>query len=294
MNVKKLLFNNVISGGGDTPTPTATLITDSLYTHLDANDISGKNWHDRMGHYNFVSDSTLGLTIAAYNLNCEKMFRRYKMAYCSSFKFSAFPFTLEFTVVISAAQSHAILCSCTTLSKFKICCNGDNHLGMYSTNTSPNEVSNLIPVSSITNNTLHVIDYVFVSANKLLVYLDGELTATHTTTIYADGKKMAQGTKITYEPWQAAPAGEDSRNYIGRTQWWDNNSDNGDVVGTLDNFRLYDIALTAEEIANVTSDIKACTKPRTDSCALYSINGRRLETEPSRGMFIKSGKKMIK
>ena len=118
--------------------------------------------------------------------------------------------------------------------------------------------------------------------------------ATKTTTIYANGKQVAQGTNVTYEAWQAAPNGNDGRNYIGRTQWWDNNSDNGDVVGTLDNFRLYDIALTAEEIANVTSDIKACTKPLTDSCALYSINGIRLETEPSRGMFIKSGKKMIK
>ena len=196
MNVKKLLFNNVISGGGDTPAPTAVLTTDSLYTHLDANDIGGKNWHDRMGHYNFVSDSTLGLTIAAYNLKCEKMLRKYKMAYCSSFKFSAFPFTLEFTVVISAAQSHSILCSCTTLSKFKICCNGDNHLGMYSTNASPNEVSNLIPVSSITDNTLHVIDYVFVSANKLLVYLDGVLTATHTSTTFSNNMLSQTGFQL--------------------------------------------------------------------------------------------------
>ena len=185
MNVKKLLFNNVISGGGDTPAPTAVLITDSLYTHLDANDISGKNWHDRMGHYNFVSDSTLGLTIAAYNLKCEKMLRRYKMAYCSSFKFSAFPFTLEFTVIISAAQSHSILCSCTTLSKFKICCNGDNHLGMYSTKASPNEVKGLIPVSSITDNSLHVIDFVFVSSGKLLAYLDGVLITTNNSTIFS-------------------------------------------------------------------------------------------------------------
>ena len=191
MNVKKLLFNNVISGGGDTPAPTAVLTTDSLYTHLDANDISGKNWHDRMGHYNFVSDSTLGITIAAYNLKCEKMLRRYKMAYCSSFKFSAFPFTLEFTVIISAAQSHSILCSCTTLSKFKICCNGDNHLGMYSTNASPNEVKGLIPVSSITDNSLHVIDFVFVSSGKLLAYLDGVLITTNNSTIFS-GSMLSQ------------------------------------------------------------------------------------------------------
>ena len=196
MSSEVLLFNNVTSGGGDTPAPTATLTTDSLYTHLDANDIDGKNWHDRMGNYNFVSDSTLGLTTTAYNLSCEKMFSRYKRAYCGSFKFSAFPFTLEFTVIISAAQSHSILCSCTALSKFKICCNGDNHLGMYSTNASPKEVSNLIPVSSITDNTLHVIDYVFVSANKLLVYLDGVLTATHTSTTFSNNMLSQTGFQL--------------------------------------------------------------------------------------------------
>ena len=196
MSSEILLFNNVTSGGGDTPTPTAILITDSLYTHLDSYDIVKKNWDDRMGHYNFVSDVSFGYTTTAYNLHCEKDGRNYKMAYCNSFKFGAFPFTLEFTVVISAAQSHAILCSCTTLSKFKICCNGDNHLGMYSTNASPNEVSNLIPVSSITNNTLHVIDYVFVSANKLLVYLDGELTATHTSTTFSNSMLSQTGFQL--------------------------------------------------------------------------------------------------
>ena len=99
--------------------------------------------------------------------------------------------------------------------------------------------------------------------------------ATHTTTIYADGKKVAQGTKITYEPWQAAPAGEDSRNYIGRTQWWDNNSDNGDVCGTIDNFRLYNIALTAEELSEIASDIN--TVPEgidMTATGLYVLGGR--------------------
>lgn len=196
MSSEILLFNNVTSGGGDTPTPTATLTTDKLHTHLDANDIDGKKWHDRMGHYNFDSDASLGLTTTAYNLTCEKVLSKYKKAYCGSFKFNAFPFTLEFTVQISAAQSHSILCSCTTLSKFKICCNGDSHLGMYSTNASPNEVSNLIPVSSITDNNLHVIDYVFVSANKLLVYLDGELTATHTTTVFSNNMLSQTGFQL--------------------------------------------------------------------------------------------------
>ena len=182
MSVKKLLFNNVTSGGGDTPTPTATLITDSLYTHLDSNDIFMRNWDDRMGHYNYKFDSSLGLTTTAYKLNCTED----EMAYCNGFKFGAFPFTLEFTVVISAAQSHATLCSCHSLDKFKICCNGDNHLGMYSTKASPNEVKGLIPVSSITDNSLHVIDFVFVSSGKLLAYLDGVLITTNNSTIFSN------------------------------------------------------------------------------------------------------------
>lgn len=194
MNVKKLLFNNVTSGGGGTPTPTATLITDSLYTHLDGNDISGKNWDDRMGHYNFVSEASLGLTTTAYNLTCERVLSKVKQAKCSSFKFNAFPFTLEFTVQISAAQSQSILCSCTTINRFKICCNSDSHLGMYSTNASPSEIKGLIPISSITDNTLHVIDYVFVSNKKLLVYLDGVLITTHTSTTF--NKNMLSQTSL--------------------------------------------------------------------------------------------------
>ena len=196
MSSEVLLFNNVTSGGGDTPAPTATLITDSLYTHLDSYDIYKKRWDDRMGHYNFVSDVSFGLITTVYNLRCEKELRNYKMAYCNSFKFGAFPFTLEFTVVISAAQSHATLCSCTTLSKFKICCNGDNHLGMYSTNASPNEVKGLIPVSSITDNSLHVIDYVFVSSGKLLAYLDGVLIATTNSTAFSNNMLSQTGFQL--------------------------------------------------------------------------------------------------
>lgn len=196
MDAKKLLFNNIISGGGDTPAPKATLISDSLYAHLDANDISGKEWNDRMGHYNFVSDSSLGFTTGAYNLTCVKVFRHYKRAYCSSFKFSAFPFTLELTIKVSAAQSNAPLCSCIVLTKFIIGSRGNNTLGMYSTNASPNEVTNLMPISSITDDTLHVIDYVFVSNNKLLVYLDGVLTAEHISTTFSNNMLSQSGFQL--------------------------------------------------------------------------------------------------
>lgn len=119
--------------------------------------------------------------------------------------------------------------------------------------------------------------------------------ATHTTTIYADGKKVAQGTKVTYEPWQAAPAGEDSRNYIGRTQWWDNNSDNGDVCGTLDNFRLYNIALTAEELSEIASGINTMVPTIAPANKnIYSLAGVQLNSEPNKGIYIKGGKKIVK
>ena len=241
MNVKKLLFNNATSGGGDTPAPTAILTTDSLYTHLDGNDISGKKWHDRMGHYNFVSDSSLGITFKAYYLRCEYVLRKYKRAYCSSFKFSAFPFTLEFTITATKAHSYATLCSCIDIPKFKICCNGDSHLGMYSTNASPNEIKGLIPASSITDNNLHVIDYVFVSANKLLVYFDGELTATHTTTTFSNNMLSQTGFQLG--------AADDGSGSV--------------FVGLLYSFRYYKKELSEYEIR--CNCLYEATQGRTDA-----------------------------
>lgn len=240
MSSEILLFNNVTSGGGDTPTPTAILITDSLYTHLDSYDIVKNKWDDRMGHYNFRSDVSFGYTTTAYNLHCEKDGRDYKMAYCNSFKFGAFPFTLEFTVVISAAQSHAILCSCTTLSKFKICCNGDNHLGMYSTNASPNEVKGLIPVSSITDNSLHVIDYVFVSSGKLLAYLDGVLITTTNSTTFSNNMLSQTG-------FQLGAASDSARSVF---------------AGYLYSFRYYKKGLSEYEIR--CNCLYEATQERTD------------------------------
>ena len=67
---------------------------------------------------------------------------------------------------------------------------------MYSTNASPNEVTNLIPVSSLTDNTLHVIDYVFASNSKLLVYLDGVLTAEHISTVFSNNMLSQSGFQL--------------------------------------------------------------------------------------------------
>lgn len=77
--------------------------------------------------------------------------------------------------------------------------------------------------------------------------------ATKTTRIYSNGSQVGTGTNIIYEPWQLYAIAPDNRNYIGRTQWWDSSvaADNIDFKGTIDDFMLYDITLTAEEIVQL-------------------------------------------
>ena len=76
---------------------------------------------------------------------------------------------------------------------------------------------------------------------------------TKTTKVYLNGTEVASATTFTYEPYQLSLIGADNRNYIGRTQWWDSSvaASNVDLVGTIDDFMLYDIALTAAEIKQV-------------------------------------------
>lgn len=73
---------------------------------------------------------------------------------------------------------------------------------------------------------------------------------TKTTKIYVDGVETASGTNITKEPYMVAAMGANNRNYIGRTQWWDTSeaNNNADYCGTIDDFYLYNIALTKAEI----------------------------------------------
>lgn len=85
---------------------------------------------------------------------------------------------------------------------------------------------------------------------KLAVTFDA---ASKTTTIYVDGEKIVSGTANQVEPYQLEQLAADSRNYIGRTQWWDSSyaSDNVDFAGSIGGFRLYDIALTRKEICEL-------------------------------------------
>ena len=164
MNVKKLLFNNIISGGGGTPT--AVLITDSLYTHLDAKDISQNKWHDRMGHYDFTTSSPSSSLGNSFNLNGYT-------ATSTNFTFGSFPFTLEFAVNIIATQSWGRLFSNTVVNDFKICHRNNGYYGIYSSHMAPVSINEGILCNSVNDGTLHILDFVFVSSKEVIFYLDG-------------------------------------------------------------------------------------------------------------------------
>jgi len=85
---------------------------------------------------------------------------------------------------------------------------------------------------------------------KLAVSYDA---ATHTTTIFVNGEEAASGTANQVEAYQLYELAKDTRNYIGRTQWWDTQykGDNVDFQGTIDGFRFYDLCLTRQEICQL-------------------------------------------
>ncbi len=87
---------------------------------------------------------------------------------------------------------------------------------------------------------------------KLAVSYDA---ATKLTTIYVDGEVSASGMANLVEAYQLEELAKDTRNYIGRTQWWDSSykADNVDFVGTIDQFRMYDVCLTRKEICELQS-----------------------------------------
>lgn len=76
---------------------------------------------------------------------------------------------------------------------------------------------------------------------------------TRMSRLYLNGKEVASGTNLHYEPYEVALIAQNTRNYIGRTQWWDTGSasSNQDYCGTIDDFCIFDIALTEEEIKNI-------------------------------------------
>ena len=96
------------------------------------------------------------------------------------------------------------------------------------------------------------------SSTKLKVGTDYKLAvsydaATRKTTIYIDGVEDVSGTANQVEAYQLEELAADTRNYIGRTQWWDGQyaADNQDFCGTISGLRLYDVCLTQKEICEL-------------------------------------------
>lgn len=90
---------------------------------------------------------------------------------------------------------------------------------------------------------------------------------TKKTMIYVNGASKGSGTNITYSPCQLLEIGQDVRNYIGRAQWWDTSeaANNIDYCGTIDDFRVYNTALTADEIKALCALVTSVKSVEKDS-----------------------------
>ena len=77
--------------------------------------------------------------------------------------------------------------------------------------------------------------------------------ASHTTCIYIDGVEDASGTQNQNEAYMLYELAPDTRNYIGRTQWWDSSeaANNQDFCGTISDLQVYDVTLTRQEICQL-------------------------------------------
>lgn len=109
------------------------------------------------------------------------------------------------------------------------------------------------------------------------------------TIIYIDGEEAASSTGITIRPSDIHPV----MNYIGRSQF----TSDTNFMGYVDDVRIYNYALTAEEVrADMADTSSAIRDLPVDNdnlpTAVYSIDGKRLPAVRS-GLNIVDGKKVI-
>ena len=108
------------------------------------------------------------------------------------------------------------------------------------------------------------------------------------TCIYVDGSLAGSSTGITIRPCDVHPV----LNYLGRSQF----PVDPYFSGYLDDVRIYNYALTQDEVKEVMADnTNAIELPQQSSTLqplIYTIGGRKLES-PTRGLQIINGKKII-
>ncbi|MCD8301591.1 MAG: glycoside hydrolase family 88 protein [Prevotellaceae bacterium] len=147
-------------------------------------------------------------------------------------------------------------------------------------------------------------DTALLTADALQTGVEQNIAVTYSvltglTTIYVDGEVAAQSADIEHEPYELAAYATDSKNFLGRTQWYNTSakSSNVDYSGTMDNFRVYSLCLTAEEIEalfeEMATGIKAATETATRNSATYDLSGRRTRKD-AKGVVIENGKKILK
>ena len=114
--------------------------------------------------------------------------------------------------------------------------------------------------------------------------------------LYIDGEAVAQSDEFTITAADIAP----SLCYIGRSMFL------ADPLfsGRLDDFRIYNYALTADEIASVMEDTGEVAEelvtgieevPATSdskTTGIYDLSGRRVTTM-TKGFYVKDGQKMF-
>lgn len=109
--------------------------------------------------------------------------------------------------------------------------------------------------------------------------------------IYVDGEQKATTSSITLRPSDFAPA----LCYVGRSQF----AADPLLKGRVDDVRIYNYALSADELKVVMDDtanaIESATadQPNKGEGAIYDLNGRRLQHTPIQGVYIQNGKKIL-
>ena len=107
------------------------------------------------------------------------------------------------------------------------------------------------------------------------------------TVLYLDGEAVATSHTITIKPSDIKPA----LNYLGRSQFLTDPSLNG----RIDEFRIYNYALDANEIKSLVDYEDAIEDIHTDKTktgAAYTLSGRRA-TNRDRGILVREGKKVV-
>lgn len=107
--------------------------------------------------------------------------------------------------------------------------------------------------------------------------------------LYVNGELKGTNTNVTISPNDFRPM----LNYIGRSQF----ASDPNFKGNIDDFRIYNYALSADEIKALTTYTDAIASPQEGTpfveSMLYDLSGRRASNR-SKGVLLKNGKKVLR